>query len=59
LAGCLTRAACKVLAETFRSLERDGLVRRRPVMCAPERIVEYELSEPGLSLLPVIDHAPQ
>jgi len=40
-------------------LERDGLVCRRPVTGAPERTVEYELSEPGLSLLPVIDHAPR
>jgi DNA-binding HxlR family transcriptional regulator len=59
LAGCLTSAACKVLAQTFRPLERDGLACRRPVTGAPERTVEYELSEPGLSLLPVIDHAPQ
>jgi DNA-binding HxlR family transcriptional regulator len=57
LAGCLTSAARKVLAETFRSLERDGLVCRRPVTGAPERTVEYELSEPGLSPLSVIDHA--
>jgi DNA-binding HxlR family transcriptional regulator len=34
-----------VLAETLRSLERDDLASRRPVTGAPERTVEYELSE--------------
>jgi hypothetical protein len=47
LAGCLASAACKVPAETLRSLERDDLASRRPVTGAPERTVEYELSEPG------------
>jgi DNA-binding HxlR family transcriptional regulator len=50
---------CKVPAETLRSLERDDLAGRRPVTGAPERTVEYELSEPGLSPLPVIDHPPR
>jgi DNA-binding HxlR family transcriptional regulator len=59
LAGCLTSAACKVLAETLRSLERDDLASSRPVTGAPERTVEYKLSELGLSPLPVIDHPPR
>lgn len=49
MAGCLTSAACKVLAETLRSLERDDLASRRAAAGAPERTVEYKLSEPGLS----------
>jgi len=53
----LPPVSAKVLAETLRSMERDGLVRRRPVTGAPDRAVEYELSELGHSLLPVIDHA--
>lgn len=53
----LPPVSAKVLAETLRSMERDGLVCRRPVAGAPDRAVEYELSELGRSLLPVIDHA--
>jgi DNA-binding HxlR family transcriptional regulator len=53
----LPPVSAKVLAETLRSLERDGFVCRRPVAGAPDRAVEYELSELGRSLLPVIDHA--
>lgn len=49
--------SAKVLTETLRSMERDGFVRRRPVPGAPDGAVEYELSELGRSLLPVIDHA--
>ncbi|RKN45563.1 winged helix-turn-helix transcriptional regulator [Streptomyces hoynatensis] len=53
----LPPVSAKVLAETLRSMERDGFVHRRPVAGAPRRGVEYELSELGRSLLPVIDHA--
>jgi len=53
----LPPVSAKVLAETLRSMERDGFVRRRPVGGAPDQAVEYELSELGRSLLPVIDHA--
>lgn len=52
----LPPVSAKVLAESLRSMERDGFVRRRPVTGAPDRAVEYELSELGRSLLPVIDH---
>jgi DNA-binding HxlR family transcriptional regulator len=55
----LPPVSAKVLAETLRSMERDGFVRRRPVAGPPDRAVEYELSELGCSLLPVIDHARQ
>lgn len=55
----LPPVSAKVLAETLQSMERDGFVRRRPAADAPGRAVEYELSEFGRSLLPVIDHARQ
>lgn len=53
----LPPVSAKVLAETLRSMERDGFVRRLPVAGATDRAVEYELSELGRSLLPMIDHA--
>jgi DNA-binding HxlR family transcriptional regulator len=53
----LPPVSAKVLAETLRSMERDGFVRRRPVAGAADHAVEYELSELGRSLLPVVDHA--
>ncbi len=53
----LPPVSAKVLAETLQSMERDGFVRRRPIPGAPDRAVEYELSELGRSLMPVIDHA--
>lgn len=53
----LPPVSAKVLAETLRSLERDGFVRRQPVTGALDQAVEYELSDLGRSLLPVIDRA--
>jgi DNA-binding HxlR family transcriptional regulator len=53
----LAPVSAKVLAETLQSMQRDGFVRRHQVTGAPDRAVEYELSELGRSLLPVIDHA--
>ncbi len=40
----------KVLTQTLRRLERDGLVQRRRYAEAPPR-VEYELTQPGQDLL--------
>lgn len=43
----------KMLTQTLRSLERDGLVSRRVTASVPVR-VDYELTELGATLLPVM-----
>ncbi len=44
----------RTLAERLRALERDGIVRRRSYPESPPR-VEYELTDKGRALLPIID----
>jgi DNA-binding HxlR family transcriptional regulator len=44
----------KMLTQTLRSMERDGLVSRRITPSVPVR-VDYELTELGRSMLPVVD----
>ena len=44
----------RTLAERLRQLEREGIVRRHSYPESPPR-VEYELTEKGLALLPIID----
>ena len=44
----------RTLAERLRALERDGIVRRYSYPESPPR-VEYELTERGRDLLPIID----
>ncbi|MGK4066077.1 helix-turn-helix domain-containing protein [Rothia sp. HC945] len=44
----------KVLTQTLRSMERDGLLTRRPSGTVPPR-VDYELTELGKSLAEPID----
>ncbi|MFN2628180.1 MAG: winged helix-turn-helix transcriptional regulator [Gaiellaceae bacterium] len=44
----------RTLAERLRALERTGIVRRRSYPESPPR-VEYELTEKGQDLLPIID----
>lgn len=49
---CITDAA---LAVALKDLQRDGLVRRRQYEEIPPR-VEYELTERGESVIPVLHH---
>jgi DNA-binding HxlR family transcriptional regulator len=44
----------RTLAERLRALEQEGIVERRSYPESPPR-VEYELTEKGTSLLPIID----
>lgn len=44
----------KVLTETLKSLEADGLIRRKLYAEIPPK-VEYSLTELGKSLIPIID----
>ena len=46
-------ASQKMLTQTLRTLERDGLVTRTVTASVPVR-VDYELTELGLTLLPVL-----
>lgn len=43
----------KMLTQTLRSLERDGLITRQVTPSVPVR-VDYELTELGMSLMPLI-----
>ncbi|MFI2334011.1 winged helix-turn-helix transcriptional regulator [Nocardia rhamnosiphila] len=52
----LRPVSAKVLAESLVAMERDGLVRRRPVGATDDQGVEYELTPLGRSLLGVIEH---
>lgn len=53
LARRIPGASQKMLTQTLRSLERDGLVARTVTPSVPVR-VDYELTPLGASLLPVI-----
>ena len=44
----------RTLAERLRTLEQDGIVLRHSYVESPPR-VEYELTEKGAALLPIID----
>ena len=44
----------RTLSERLRALEQEGIVSRRSYAESPPR-VEYELTEKGLALLPIID----
>ena len=50
----LAGISSRTLAERLRALERDGIVRRYSYPESPPR-VEYELTERGRDLLPIID----
>ncbi|MCF2531674.1 winged helix-turn-helix transcriptional regulator [Yinghuangia soli] len=54
LARALPGASPKVLTETLRRLERDGLLARAVEAGVPVRVA-YGLTEVGLDLLPVLD----
>ncbi|MEV0248577.1 helix-turn-helix domain-containing protein [Nocardia sp. NPDC050712] len=49
----LASVSQKMLTQTLRNLERDGLLTRTMAPAAPVR-VDYELTELGVSLLPVM-----
>ena len=53
LARELAGVSQKMLTQTLRALERDGLVAREVTAAVPVR-VDYELTELGRSLLPVL-----
>jgi DNA-binding HxlR family transcriptional regulator len=55
LQRALEEIAPKVLTETLRGLERDGLVHRTVFSTAP-LCVEYKLTAEAQELLPVLDH---
>ncbi len=44
----------KVLTDSLRSMEKDGLINRKVYAEVPPR-VEYSLSETGMSLKPILD----
>jgi len=50
LQGALQEVSPKMLTQTLRGMERDGLLHRTAFRVAPAR-VEYELSSLGLSLI--------
>jgi DNA-binding HxlR family transcriptional regulator len=53
LARTIAGVSQKMLTQTLRALERDGLVTRTITASVPVR-VDYELTPLGLSLLPVV-----
>ncbi|ONK11473.1 helix-turn-helix domain-containing protein [Streptomyces sp. MP131-18] len=55
LAGRIAGVSQKMLTQTVRSLERDGLLTRTVTPSVPVR-VDYELTPLGLSLLETIRH---
>jgi len=50
LQGAITEISPKVLTQTLRGMERDGLIRRKVYPVVPPR-VEYSLTRMGTSLL--------
>lgn len=53
LQAAMDRVSPKVLTETLRGLERDGLIHRRVRSVLPPH-VEYELSTTGRSVIPLL-----
>jgi DNA-binding HxlR family transcriptional regulator len=55
LRRAITDITPKMLTQTVRELEEDGLVHRKVYQEVPPR-VEYTLTETGLELIPFINH---
>lgn len=53
LSATIAGVSDKMLTQTLRGLERDGLVSRQVTAAVPVR-VDYELTELGRSLIPVV-----
>jgi len=51
LQRAVTKISPKVLTQTLRGMERDGLISRKIYASVPPR-VEYQLTEMGFSLIP-------
>ena len=51
---CIEDISQKMLTSTLRTLEYDGFVKRKMYNVIPPR-VEYELTELGLKLLPLVE----
>jgi len=54
----LTGITTKMLTQTLRELEHDGLVHRKVYLEVPPK-VEYSLTPAGSELIPIIDHLRQ
>lgn len=50
----LPDASAKMLTQTLKELEEDGIVRKNVVREKPPKVVEYELADAGKELVPTM-----